>query len=96
MSCPDQLGALYFDKLDVSEFLGGWNIDYKDLSGPHRYDYCAPEIKDIIELLPRYDNNDWDTLHKAIGGEEREGRISYGIPVRYIWINAVGIGMEFE
>jgi hypothetical protein len=38
------------------------------LSGPHRCqrigDYCAPEIKGVIELLPGNDDNNWEILQQ--------------------------------
>jgi hypothetical protein len=72
MGRPGQPGALYFDKYNISEFLRRWDIECEDygLTGPQNCqrvgDYCSPEIKDVIELLPGYDENDWTVLQQQL------------------------------
>lgn len=69
---PGQPGALYFNELNVSEFLRRWNIECEDagLTGPQKCqrigDYCSPELKEVVELLPRYDDKDWAVLEKEL------------------------------
>jgi hypothetical protein len=69
MSRPGQPDALYFDKFNISEFLPRWNIECEDfsLTGPQKcQDYHTPEIKDVIELLPGYDENNWTILQQQL------------------------------
>ena len=69
---PGQPGALYFNEYDVSEFLRRWNIEYEDasLTGPQKCqrirDYCSPEVKEVVELLPGYDDMNWAVLEKEL------------------------------
>ena len=69
-----QLGALYFDNMNVIEFFRHWNIECEDfdLINTQRCirisDYCIPETKDVIELLNRYKTNDWAKLQSKLKG----------------------------
>jgi hypothetical protein len=69
---PGQPGALSFNEVNVSEFLRRWNIECEDagLTGPQKCqrvgDYCSPEVKEVVELLPGYDEKDWAVLEKEL------------------------------
>ena len=61
-----------FDGANVTEYLEDWNSECSD----YHYDeaqratrfpnYCAPEVKDIIKLLPEYAARDWKGLQEGI------------------------------
>jgi len=54
MPCPNQAGALHFDKSNVTDFLRCWNIECENygLTDPQKcariIDYCAKDIQDVI------------------------------------------------
>ena len=61
---PRQPSALYFNEVNISEFLRRWNIECEDasLTRPQKCqrigDYCSLEVKEVVELLPGYDDKD--------------------------------------
>ena len=72
MPRPGQDGALKFDKTNVSEFLQRWNIECEDygLTDAQKCsrvgDYCVKDVREVIELLPGYDDGNWETLQKEL------------------------------
>jgi len=66
MPRPGVLGALLFDKTNVSKFLSRWNRECDDygLSNVERCvrfpDYCTPEIERAVEYFEGYLEKDWE------------------------------------
>jgi hypothetical protein len=59
---------MYFDKTNATDFLCRWDIECKDygLTDPQMcariIDYCAKDIRDVIELLDGHTKRNWETL----------------------------------
>jgi hypothetical protein len=72
MPRPEQRGALSFDGNGVTEFLRRWNLECQDfgLTDAQKCEripyYCSEEIKDLIEFLDGYVENDWTKLQKQL------------------------------
>ena len=60
LSRSDQNDILYFDKINIFDFLCRWDIECEDynLFDKKKYariiDYCSSEIQKIIEILEDY------------------------------------------
>jgi hypothetical protein len=75
MPRPEQLSPLWFNGTDVTEFLRRWNIECEDAG----YDdkgkcrrlpfYCEPTVKDVVELLDGYLEEDWAKLENDLKGQ---------------------------
>ena len=58
MPHPGQPGAMQFDGKNITDFLEEWNIECEDfgLTDGQRCtrfpNYCTPDIKDTVKLLP--------------------------------------------
>ena len=63
---------LYFDGTDVSEFLRRWNIECEDfgINEPKKCArlpyYCSKEVKDVVEILDGYVEEDWTKLEAGL------------------------------
>jgi Protein of unknown function (DUF4100) len=72
MPRPNQSGALYFDKTNITDFLRRWDIECEDygLTDSQKcariIDYCAKDIQDVIELLKGYTERNWETLQAEL------------------------------
>jgi len=72
MPRPGQPGAMKFDGKNISEFLEEWNIECEDfgLGDAQRCarfpNYCTPEIKDTVKILPGYITTDWALLQSDV------------------------------
>ena len=72
MPRPGQPGAMQFIGHNITEFLEEWNIECEDfgLTETQRCarfpNYCTPEIKETVKLLPGYIASNWATLQSDV------------------------------
>ena len=72
---PKHLRTLWFDGTDVTEFLRRWNIECQDAGhdGKAKCErlpfYCAPGVKEVVELLDGYLEENWTKLEKDLKGQ---------------------------
>ena len=71
---PGQDGALYFDKMNIIDFLRRWDIACEDCDISDKkkcariIDYCSPKVQEIIEVLEGYTESDWEKLQAELKG----------------------------
>ena len=69
---PEHLHTLWFDGTDVTEFLRRWNIECQDVGhdGKAKCErlpfYCAPAVKEVVELLDGYLEKNWTKLENDL------------------------------
>ena len=72
---PEHLRTLWFDGTDVTEFLRRWNIECQDAGhdGKAKCErlpfYCAPGVKEVVELLDGYLEENWTKLENDLKGQ---------------------------
>ena len=71
---PGQDSVLYFDKVNITDFLRHWDIACEDcdISDEKKcawiIDYCSPEVQEIIEVLEGYTGSNWEKLQTELKG----------------------------